>query len=240
MGRNEHKECVPILDQIQLKPILMELTNKVYGLLGCDLEAVILYGSYARGDNAADSDVDIMVLTKNADVINRQIRSELNKIFSRTGLEYDLVISLAIKDKETFEQWLPVLPFYQNVHSEGVVLYAPDVQEDDVRVYVPLDLNRKAILRRLEIIIAHYGFATEENEFSYSGAVDEIISQLEMYDKVCCSRNMPQKGKHSCKAIAIVQDIIALLEDLPDGGAELFPFELITELKKEYLATLHL
>jgi len=112
------------MDQIELKTVLADLTQKISKLLGSNLDAVILYGSYARGDNTADSDVDIMVLTSNNYLINSATRAELNKIFSRTGLEHDLVISLVINDIGTFEQWLPVMPFYQNVRKEGVVLYA--------------------------------------------------------------------------------------------------------------------
>lgn len=37
------------------------------------------------------------------------------------------------------------------------------------------------------------------------------------------------------KAKELVTEIIARLEDIPDGCAECFPFELIDELKQEYL-----
>lgn len=37
--------------------------------------------------------------------------------------------------------------------------------EDNIRVYVPLDLSRDAILRRLQDIYERYGYMTEANEF---------------------------------------------------------------------------
>ena len=40
---------------------------------------------------------------------------------------------------------------------------------------------------------------------------------------------------HSRKAIQLVREFIGILEKIPDGCAELFPFELIDELKEEYL-----
>lgn len=46
---------------------------------------------------------------------------------------------------------------------------------------------------------------------------------------------MPKKGEHSREAKELVTEIIARLEDIPDGCAECFPFELIDELKQEYL-----
>lgn len=47
--------------------------------------------------------------------------------------------------------------------------------------------------------------------------------------------DMPKKGEHSREAKELVTEIIARLEDIPDGCAECFPFELIDELKQEYL-----
>ena len=55
----------------------------------------------------------------------------------------------------------------------------PDEKEDNVRIYVPMDLNRAAILRRLDRVIAHYGEATEENEMEFSVDVGMIVSQVE-------------------------------------------------------------
>lgn len=47
------------------------------------------------------------------------------------------------------------------------LLKAPENQPDNIRIYLPLDINREAILRRLEEIICRYGAATEANESSF-------------------------------------------------------------------------
>ncbi len=41
--------------------------------------------------------------------------------------------------------------------------------------------------------------------------------------------------KHSNEAIELVKEMIAQLEEIPDGCAETFPFEVIDTLKSEYL-----
>ena len=41
--------------------------------------------------------------------------------------------------------------------------------------------------------------------------------------------------KHSSKAVELIRRFVAEPVELPDGCAELFPFELIDELRKEYL-----
>ena len=110
----------------------------------------------------------------------------------------------------------------------------PDGREDNIRVYVPLDLNYESIVRRLDEIIERYGEANEENEVSFQIDVDAIISQLEIYDQIHYVRNMPEEGKHSLKGIDLANTIVQRLQDIPDGCAECFPFELIEELQKEY------
>ena len=59
---------------------------------------------------------------------------------------------------------------------------------------------------------------------------------------VCDKRTVPlshsQDGRirgHSRKAIQLVREFIEILEKIPDGCADPFPFELIDELKEEYL-----
>ena len=111
----------------------------------------------------------------------------------------------------------------------------PDKKEDNVRIYIPMDLNRDAILRRLDRVIAQYGEATEENEMEFSIDVGMVISQLEIYDQVWFVRHMPPDGEHSMEAISLVKEIVTRLEEIPDGCAECFPFDTIDELKREYL-----
>lgn len=111
----------------------------------------------------------------------------------------------------------------------------PEQQEDNVRVYIPLDINRKAVLRRLQMTIARYGEANEENESDFKMDIEALISQVEIYDQIWYVRHMPPESKHSIEAIELVKEIIALLEEIPDGCAETFPFEIIETLKGEYL-----
>lgn len=122
--------------------------------------------------------------------------------------------------------------------NEGNVKEAPEPEDekDNIRIYIPMDLNRKSILRRLDGVIAHYGEANEGNEFDFKTDVDMVLSQMEIYDQVWYTRHMPSKGAHSAEAVSLVREIIARLEVIPDGCAELFPFETIDALKSEYLA----
>ena len=111
----------------------------------------------------------------------------------------------------------------------------PDKEKDNIRVYVPLDLNHSAILRRLEAVIDRYGEANEENEMDFSIDVEGILSQVEIYDQIWYVREYQETMRHSQRAVSLIKEIIVLLENIVDGGAECFPFETIEELRKEYL-----
>ena len=110
----------------------------------------------------------------------------------------------------------------------------PDVQPDNRRIYVPLDLNKAAIIRRLNDVIRHYGEANEENEFDFSRDVHQLLSQVEIYDQIWYVRHMPKEGKHSMEAVELMKVFVKCLEEIPDGCAEVFPFALIDDLKEEY------
>ena len=45
---------------------------------------------------------------------------------------------------------------------------------------------------------------------------------------------MPPEGEHSREAITLAREIVARLEEITDGCAKRFPFEMIDELKQEY------
>lgn len=110
----------------------------------------------------------------------------------------------------------------------------PDQEKDNIRIYVPIDLNEKAILRRLDHIIARYGEANEQNEFDFSRDVYALLSHIEIYDQIWYVRHMPKTGDHSAEATELVRKFVEALESIPDGCAEMFPFQLIEDLKGEY------
>ena len=111
----------------------------------------------------------------------------------------------------------------------------PEETEDNVRVYIPLNINRDAIMRRFRVLIGRYEEANEDNELDFSSDVSMLISQIEVYDQIWFVRHMPKEGKHSIEAINLVKEFVAELESIPDGCAERFPFEQIDELREEYL-----
>ena len=106
-----------------IQAILLDFAEKAKGILGKSLQEIILYGSYARGDYTEYSDVDLMLLTTLSDREIEKIEGEVFDLAFDFQLTYGIDISVILKNKEQFNYWLGVLPFYDNVKREGVVIH---------------------------------------------------------------------------------------------------------------------
>ena len=110
--------------------------------------------------------------------------------------------------------------------------------DDNVHIYVPLDLNAQQILNRLQQIYRVMESPDDMNEMEFSYQVSKIISQLEIYDQVWVARDLGNAVKvaehlHSKNGIELAGKIInILLED--EGCAESFPYDVVDELKVEF------
>ena len=118
----------------------------------------------------------------------------------------------------------------------------PEDEADNVRIYVPVDLNQESILRKLENTICRYKEANEENESSFSEDVGLLLYQIEVYDQVWFARarkfEVNENGQicgHSKEAVELVRRFVQRLKEIPDGCAVSFPFEMIEKLEKEFL-----
>lgn len=119
--------------------------------------------------------------------------------------------------------------------SKGGIL--PD---DNVRIYVPIDLNADIIMWRLYSLQNLLGSPTEKNESDYSSGVSMVISQLEIYDQVWVTRKMDEAiqredggVRHSRQGIKLAKQIVKCLED-NEGIAECFPYDEVEKLREAF------
>ena len=97
----------------------------------------------------------------------------------------------------------------------------------------------KSLLSRLDKVIRLCGTATEMNETDFSIEVKRLLKEADLYksqwdlkDKLPNSSDTPIQLDEKTRNLMIA--IIAKLKGIPDGGAELFPFELIDTLGQVY------
>ena len=107
-----------------LEILLKETHTGLKKIFGEKLENVILYGSYARGDYDSESDIDVMALVDLDKNELAKYRRTVSDFASDIDLKYDVLLSLKLQDKFTFEKYGDVLPYYMNVAREGVYLRA--------------------------------------------------------------------------------------------------------------------
>lgn len=98
-----------------------ELIHGLVDIFSDNILAVILYGSVARNDNTDDSDIDIAIIVKNE--MDDATKERFIRWSAELDLRYDRVFSIIDIQEENMERWGKVLPFYQNVQKEGIVLW---------------------------------------------------------------------------------------------------------------------
>ena len=106
-----------------MQSLIEQYVAEIKKIYGKHLRKVILYGSYARGDFRADSDVDIMVLLDMSDLDLKAYSQQLSYMTYDFNLDNNLNIKPIAKSEDHFKKWVVNYPFYANVYKEGVVLY---------------------------------------------------------------------------------------------------------------------
>lgn len=98
-----------------------ELVQGLTDIFRNNVSMIILYGSVARGDATQESDVDIAII----------VRSQMDNATKRhffcwaadMDIRYERVFSIVDILEDNMRKWENVLPFYQNVKKEGIVLW---------------------------------------------------------------------------------------------------------------------
>ena len=100
---------------VTINVLLEQYVEEVKKIYGERVKSVILYGSYARGDFKADSDIDIMILVDMADTEIEKYGKQLSWITYDFNEEHDTDIRPIAKSDMHFNKWLGVYPSYTNV-----------------------------------------------------------------------------------------------------------------------------
>ena len=99
---------------------VLEYVTHIRGRFPDRILAVILFGSKARGDADAESDIDLLVLV---DAEDREFRSELWRIASDVSLDHNAVVSARVFGQGRWAEARRMrLPLYRAVVTDGVPL----------------------------------------------------------------------------------------------------------------------
>ena len=106
-----------------INTIINEFVKNIKDLLGDRVKKIILYGSYARGDYNENSDIDIMILTDLSDDEIIKYRKKVRDFACDLEMENNYMISPLLRNIRNYEKRVDIVPFYNNIEKEGIVLY---------------------------------------------------------------------------------------------------------------------
>ena len=104
--------------ELVVEKAVNHFAHRLRELLGENLLAVKLFGSYARGKATPDSDIDMFVLVRE---LTGEIETRVSDIAFETNLTFDLLISPIVYGEKEFRN--PILqetPFLQKIEQEGI------------------------------------------------------------------------------------------------------------------------
>lgn len=110
--RNAHPELICALQKMCIE---------IYHTYGSYLDKIVLYGSYARGEETDESDVDIAVILKDGNT--EAMHEQMLDIVVDYEIEQGVTLSVVPIEYEKYVQWNKVLPFFVNIDKEGIVLW---------------------------------------------------------------------------------------------------------------------
>jgi len=104
--------------------IVAELCSRTKTLFPQGKIEAILFGSYAREDADAGSDIDVLILVD----ASRQAISDRNwqvgDLAAELLLDHGIAVSPLVENREYFNQNLQLFPFYRSIEREGVRISA--------------------------------------------------------------------------------------------------------------------
>ena len=106
---------------MEQQQIYRELVEEILRALPTQVIRIVLYGSVARGTDTPESDIDVAIFVHSR--LDAELTDRLSDTVVDMNLKYDKVFSVIDIEDATYRKWRDVLPFYQNVDREGIVLW---------------------------------------------------------------------------------------------------------------------
>ena len=100
-----------------------EAEQSLKKIIGDDLKQIILFGSCARGDYKADSDIDIAILTNSDRIESKRYSSDLVSLATELAMKYFSVVNFVCIPYKEFQERKSWYLFFMNISKEGKVLY---------------------------------------------------------------------------------------------------------------------
>ena len=108
---------IPASTRESIGEILREYRQGLKKIFRDQLIEVILYGSYARGDQHEYSDIDVLCILREPFGYVEAIK-KTSRLTAELNLKHDVLLSRAFASENDFRT--RQLPFFMNVRKEGI------------------------------------------------------------------------------------------------------------------------
>lgn len=100
---------------------LQTFIQRILDELGMQVLQIVLFGSKARGDSNADSDVDVLIL---ANEENRRLQERINIIASQISLDREVLFNPVLIAKDRWAKMANErFSICRNVERDGIMLF---------------------------------------------------------------------------------------------------------------------
>ena len=98
-----------------------QLKNRLVKELGDKIEFIVLYGSVAKKTAHKESDIDILIVTREED---KNLYDKISKIRTQIDLKSNTLTTIVHLTSQELERYTKLgSPFIKSVAKEGVILY---------------------------------------------------------------------------------------------------------------------
>lgn len=106
----------------QLNKLTDDIVKEYRRVYGKAIDSILLFGSYARGDEDEESDIDIVAIVHGERLMLQEQLKSIWDSSAEIGLENDVVISPAVIPYTEYTKYKDILPYYRNISKEGLVI----------------------------------------------------------------------------------------------------------------------
>ena len=101
---------------------LKQVNPPIVHAYGESIDSILLFGSYARGDEDENSDIDIVAIVHGDRLVLQEQLKDIWDSSAELGLENDIIISPTVIPYDEYMKYKDILPYYTNISKEGLVI----------------------------------------------------------------------------------------------------------------------
>ena len=161
------------LPAVDLWKVIEEFRVGLRAACASDLRGLVLYGSYARGEEHEESDIDIIVLFKD-DESAAASKTKVGDLAYSILVESDAFVSPVPMSE--LKYWKGRSPFFINVKREGIFIFSEEAAELKTEIETLMSAAAESIQAAGELLDnQHFGFSASRAYYAMFYAASAVL-----------------------------------------------------------------